>query len=449
MPIRQMIENLTDLAGKNGTAMNDLPRAANGEINADLNDVHRFGVASESLFRRFYRRLGRRQQLENELGRQRQIAQRHTAESAALRRRFERLDSDHRQRANELDRLTKILSSLDEGIIVQDVNGKVTMMNQAAQAMLGGKRAFWDSALGTLFEQFRAVDETAAELTPLGESDELPLNNRFIRAQLIAIGDEANRRIGTVIILRDVTHDALAERLKDGFVTHIARDMERPVGVIRLASELLSGQPEDAAVNQRLLDKMLRNIDVLDQLALELLDISRMNAGVFDVQREPAPIENVIWSVVNGIESDVKRLGIDLLVMTRDLSGVSARGDDTRLQWALGHLIRNGATYSGEGGYVAVAARVEPRNAKTYALISVSDNGVGISRQDLPHIFERFYRGAASRSAEATPGLGQGLTIARAICQAHGGFLEVESRLNIGSIFTMGLPLHEAVADVA
>ncbi len=429
--------------------MNDLPRASNGEINADLGDVHRFGTASESLFRRLYRGLGRRQQLERELRRQSEIAQRQTAEGAALRRRFERLESEHLQQGDALNRLTKVLSSLDEGIIVQDVNGKVTMMNQAAQAMLGGKRAFWDSALGAMVERYRDVAEAAAELTPLGDSDEMSLNNRIVRAQLIAIGDESNRRIGTVIILRDVTHDALAERLKDGFVTHIARDMERPVGVIKLAAELLSGQPEDAAVNQRLLDKMLRNVDALDQLALELLDISRMNAGVFDVQREPVRIKDVMWSVVNGIETDVKRRGIDLLVMTRDLSGVEVRGDETRLQWALGHLIRNGATYSEEGGYVAVAARVEARNAKSYALISVSDNGVGISQADLPHIFERFYRGGANRGADAAPGLGQGLYVARAICQAHGGFLEVDSRLNIGSIFTMAVPVYELAAEVA
>jgi len=429
--------------------MEDLPRASNGEVNSDLGDIHRFGTASESLFRRLYRGFGRRQRLEQELRRQRQIAQAHTAESATLRRRFERLDSEHRQRGDELDRLTKVLSSLDDGIIVQDMNGKVTMMNQGAQDMLGGKRAFWDSALGTLFERYRDMQEAAAELTPLGESEELPLNNRIVRAQLIAIGDDANRRIGTVIILRDVTHDALAERLKDGFVTHIAREMERPVGVIKLASELLSGQPEDAAVNQLLLDKLLRNVDALDQLALELLDISRLHAGVFDVQREPVGVENVLWSVVNGIESDIKSRGIELLVMTRDLSGISVRGDDSRLQWALGHLIRNGATYSKEGGYVALAARVEPRNAKTYALISVSDNGVGISQEDLPHIFERFYRGDAVRSADSPSGLGQGLYVARAICQAHGGFLEVQSRLSIGSIFTIGLPVHAAIAEVA
>ena len=426
--------------------MNDLPRASNGEINSDLGDVHRFGRASESLFRRLYRGLSRRQPLEDELGKLRQSAQRHTAESAALRRRFERLSSEHRQRGNELDRLTRVLSSLDEGIIVQDINGKVTMMNQAALDLLGGKRAFWDSALGTLFERFREVNEAAAELTPLGESDEISLNDRFVRAQLIAIGDEGNRRIGTLIILRDVTHDALAERLKDGFVAHIARDMERPAGVIKLASELLSGQPEDAAINQRLLDKMLRNVDVLDQLALELLDISRMNAGVFDVQRVPVPVENVIWSVVNGIESDIMSRGLDLLVMTRDLRGARVRGDESRLQWALGHLIRNGAAYGAEGGYVAVAARVAPRREKTYAFISVSDNGAGISQEDLPHIFERFYRGTASQGSDSTPGLGQGLTVARAICQAHGGFLEVESRLNIGSVFTMGVPLLEETA---
>ena len=426
----------------------NMPREPHGEVNANLGDVHRFGQASESLFRRLYRGLSRRRQLEFELQRQRQVSQRQTAESASLRRRVQALETEGRQRGGELERLTQILSSLEDGIIVQDVNGKVTMMNQAAQAMLGGKRAFWDSKLGALFEQFRDVGDTAAELTPLGESAELPLNNRFVRAQLIAIGDEANRRIGTVIILRDVTHDALAERLKDGFVAHIARDMERPVGIIKLAGELLSAQPEDAAVNRMLLDKLLRNVDVLDQLALELVDISQLSAGVYDVRREPVIVESAIWSVVNGIDAEVKSRGIDLLVMTRGLSGVQVRGDNSRLQWALGHLIRNGASYNSEGGYVALAARAELRDAKAYALISVSDNGVGISGEDLPHIFERFYRGGASDAGARPPGLGQGLYVARAICQAHGGFLDVQSRLNVGSIFTMGVPVYSAAGAV-
>ena len=417
--------------------MNQTSSHSNGELNAGLGEVHRFGSASESLFRRLYRGLNRRQQLEEELRRQRAQAGQQAARNESLQRRYQQLQTDHSRRASELERLQAVLGSLEEGIITQDPNGKVTMMNQAAEAMLGGKKAFWDSALGTLFERYRDVQETRAELTPLGESDEMPLNNRIVRAQLIAVGDENRRRIGTVIILRDVTYDALAERLKDGFARHIAAEMESPVSVIKLAAELLSGQPEDSAVNQRLLEKLLNNVDILDQLALELGDIGRMNAGSFEVRREPLSAEGVVWSVVNGSGAEIRGRGIDLLVMTRDFAGVQVRGDESRLQWALGHLVRNGADYNQEGGYVALAARSESRNGVEFAVISVSDNGSGISPADLPHIFERFYRGAHAAPSR----LGQGLYVAKAICEAHGGYLQVESREGVGSIFTMGLPV--------
>lgn len=418
--------------------MNELPSQTNGELNTGLGEVHRFGSASESLFRRLYRGLNRRQQLEEDLRRQRALVGRQASQNESLQRRYQQLQRDHSRRASELERLQAVLGSLDEGIITQDPKGKVTMINQAAEAMLGGKKAFWDSALGTLFERYRHVQETRAELTPLGESDEMPLNNRIVRAQLIAVGDESGQRIGTVIILRDVTYDALAERLKDGFARHIAEEMENPISVIKLAAELLSGQPEDSAVNQRLLEKLLNNVDILDQLALELHDIGRMNAGSFEVKREALSAEGVVWSVVNGIGADIRSRGIDLLVMTRDLAGVTVRGDDTRLQWALGHLVRNGADYNQEGGYVALAARSESRQGARFAVISVSDNGSGISPADLPHIFERFYRGAHSTGERR---LGQGLFVAKAICVAHGGYLHVESREGVGSIFTMGVPV--------
>lgn len=418
--------------------MNEMPSQANGELNTGLGEVHRFGSASESLFRRLYLGLNRRQQLEEELRRQRAMAGRQAAQQESLQRRYQQLMRDHGRRASELERLQAVLGSLDEGIITQDLNGKVTMMNQAAEAMLGGKKAFWDSALGTLFERYRHVQETRAELTPLGESDEMPINNRIARAQLIAIGDENRRRIGTVIILRDVTYDALAERLKDGFARHIADDMDRPISVIKLAAELLSGQPEDSAVNQQLLEKLLNNVDILDQLALELRDIGRIDAGSFEVRREALSAEAIVWSVVNGIGAGIKSRGIDLLVMTRDLDGVNVRGDDARLQWAMGHLVRNGADYNQAGGYVALAARSESRNGAQFAVISVSDNGRGIPPDELPHIFERFYRGANLPDARR---LGQGLYVAKAICEAHGGYLNAQSREGVGSLFTMGVPV--------
>ena len=401
-----------------------MPRETRNDAETGLGGVHRFGSASESLFRRLYTRLRRQRAQERE----------------QLQARLADLRAQQQRSLSQLERLQAIFASLEEGIIVQDNSGKVTMINPTAEAMLGGRRNFWGSALGTLFEQYRHVQTTNAELMPLGESDELPLNNRVLRAQLSAIGDENQRRMGTVIILRDITHDALAQRLKDGFVAHIARAMGSPVSVIKLASELLNAQPEDSAVNQRLLDKLLSNVDQLDQLALELLDIAQLQTGSLAVEREPLRVEEVVWSVARDLDAALAQRNIDLLVMARGISGAQVIGDATRLQWALAHLARNGADYGREGGYVALAARSEHRDGKPYALISVSDNGIGIKAADLPHIFERFYRGDSSAAANAPRGLGQGLYVARAIAQAHGGFLQVESREGRGSIFTLGIP---------
>ena len=361
-----------------------------------------------------------------------------------LNRRQRHLQRALHSRASELERLHAVLGSVNDGIILQDLNGKVTMMNQAAQIMLGGRKAFWDSALGSLFEQYRAVTQIHAELMPLGESDEIALNHRIVRAQVVAIGDENKRRIGSVIILRDVTHDALAQRLKDGYVSQLAQELETPMSIIKLAGELLNARPEDAAVNRQLLNKLLFNVDLLDQLVLELLDIAEMNAGSFDVKREAVSVEDFLWSVVRGISVDLQARGIDLLVMTSGISGLQVRGDDKRLQWALGHLVRNGAQYNLRGGYVALAARTSAIADRAYVSIRVTDNGVGIGEKDLPHIFKRFYRGDNNRveAGESRRGLGQGLYVATAICEVHGGFLQVRSRLNVGSAFTMGLPLY-------
>lgn len=424
--------------------MNNAREQTSAAATASLNEAHRFGGASESLFRRLYRGLSRRRQLEDELRQQRALAGQEQSAHQALQRQHQRLQGEHQRRGSELERLRAVLGSLEDGIIAQDTSGKVTMMNRAADAMLGGKRAFWDSDLGTLFERYRDVQEAPAELTPLGDSVELPLNNHVVRAQLVAIGDESRRRIGTIIILRDVTHDALALRLQDGFAHYIAEDMQKPVSVVKLASELLGAQPEDRAVNQNLLEKLLQNIDILDQLALELLDIARMKTGLFDVKRETLNAEAMLWSVANSLAPNLRGRGIDLLVMTRGLQGLAVRGDDTRLQWALGHLIRNGAEYNSEGGYVALAARAERRKAREYLLISVSDNGKGIREADLPHIFERFYRGGSSANQAMPGGLGQGLYVAKAICDAHGGFLQARSQPGIGSVFTMAVPLASA-----
>jgi two-component system, OmpR family, sensor histidine kinase ResE len=424
--------------------MNETPPEKQTEITGIFKHIHHLGSATESVFSRIYKGLNHRRELERELKRRKLMIDMKKAQNDNLRYEQENLKRNMKERGTELERLYGILGSIDEGIIMQDPNGNVTMMNHAAEEMLGSKKAFWDGPLGSLFNEFNDVTDITSELMPLGESEKLPLNNRIVQAQVVAIGDNSNQRIGTIIILRDVTRDALAERLKDGFVTHISHELKTPMTVIKLAGELLSAQPEDAPANRKMLEKLVNNVDVLDRLVLELLDISEMSAGTFDVQRNPVSIEEMIWSVANGINFEIKDRDIELFVMIRDMDRVMVEGDDKRLQWALGHLIRNGAFYSEKGSYIGVSANVEELNEQEYVAIRVRDDGAGISDQDLPHIFERFYRGDA-RTVEGKKfdprGLGQGLFVAKTISEVHGGFLGVKTEVGVGSVFTMALPV--------
>ena len=165
-------------------------------------------------------------------------AQKFRDENRSLKRELARTGS-------EVERLHNILAGIDEGIITQDMDGRITMFNEAAKKLLGGQKNFWESELGNIATDYQQVDTLQSELVPLGEIEELQINNRILWAQLAAIGDQHGSRIGTLIILRDVTSDTLAERLKDSFVTHISHELKTPMTVIKLASEVLAGQPED------------------------------------------------------------------------------------------------------------------------------------------------------------------------------------------------------------
>jgi signal transduction histidine kinase len=172
----------------------------------------------------------------------------------------------------------------------------------------------------------------------------------------------------------------------------------------------------------------------------ELLDISEISADHFIVRADPLDLEELLWSTVMSVAADVRRAGLDVSVMVRNADALSIRGDAQRLRWALGHLLQNAHRYTEPGGHILLTAS---RTDDEQIAIQVVDTGVGISERDLPHVFERFYRGEArSPSGKLIDprGLGQGLFIAHKVIEAHGGYLTVRSQPGEGSIFTLVLP---------
>lgn len=411
------------------------------ELKGVIHRVDHLGAATERLFSRLYIGLNRRKRQESEEQRRAQL-EGALSEAKRLHDQNKHLQQALQKRELEVEQLNGILATIDEGIIMQDQEGRVVLMNRAARNLLGSQKNFWETELGRLFDQYSEYTTAESEITPLGEPTSIQVNNRIVGAQLAAVGGSEGERLGTMIVLRDVTRDAIAERLKNQFILGISHELNTPMTVIKGMSELLAGQPESQPANRNFLEKLTRNVDILNSMVVELLDLSEMGAGNFSIRHDEVNLEPLIWSVVNGKIPEINRAQQDVTVMARNVNQLITQGDNERLRWALGHLIQNSARYSEPGGHITVSAGLQDGQ---FIAINVMDTGVGISEKDLPHVFERFYRGdprTPSGKLLDPRGLGQGLFIARTVAEAHNGYLSVQSTAGSGSIFTIVLPAH-------
>lgn len=392
-----------------------------------VQSVDALGANTGRLFGRLYGTLRRKQHEQD------------SAQHQSLQRvkELEKLRADQQ---TSIAQLTGVLAVISEGVIMQDNEGRIVLMNQAAHDLLGSIRAFWDSDLGRMFADARDQIPLEGEIT-LGEPQRVEVNNRILGAQIAVVADEQGQRLGTVLMLRDVTRDAIADRLKDQFVTHMSHELRTPLTAIKGMSDVLLAMPDDRPPNRKFLEAISRNAAVLDRMIVELLDISEIGAGSFAVREQEIDLPALVINVILGLRPRIEKAELRLAFSTMGTTRLTITGDERRLQWAVGHLIDNSIKYTEPGGEIYVQVG---RIREGCALIEVSDTGVGISPYDMPHIFERFYRGEA-RTPDGRlldpRGLGQGLFVARAVAEAHGGYLSVASALGEGSTFTMALPL--------
>ena len=400
------------------------------DVSGYVKRINGLGTVVDEFFSRVYIALNKRARLRHE--------QRARLE---LYRQNQAILQQLAQRERELERLHGIVASIKDGIIMLDLAGNIKDINQAARFMLGAELEHSTKELSSLIGQYQEQRSFESELTPLHEPKRLQIQSRTVGCQLAAVSDPDGNRIGTLVVLRDVTDETLGDRLKDQFVTAISHELRTPMNVIKMSSEVLMGTEEGKAPNRRMLELIERNVHVLDRMIVELLDISEMSAGGFHIRQTPIHVEQILWSVINGMMTDIKRAQLDVSFMVRDSELLYIKGDESRLRWALGHLIQNSINYTEAHGHIIVMVNCTNHEHIT---IQIVDTGVGILDKDMPYIFDRFYRGEA-RNAKGKlidpRGLGQGLYIAKTVAEAHNGQLKVQSTPSEGSIFTIILPL--------
>jgi signal transduction histidine kinase len=225
------------------------------------------------------------------------------------------------------------------------------------------------------------------------------------------------------------------ETLRRDLVAWAGHDLRTPLSSIRLLVEALSDRVvTDPHEVSSYLDQTKKHVDTLSLLVDDLFQISQLDAGGMPLDLEPASISDLISDTLESFTGLAQQKGITL-------GGSATAGVDPLIVdalWmgrALNNLVSNALRYTPPGGEINLNARLEGERVT----ISVTDSGEGIPKEDLPHVFERFYRGEKSRS-RVSGGAGLGLAIAKGVVEAHGGTIVVDSRIGQGTTFIIALP---------
>ncbi|NJL31825.1 MAG: PAS domain-containing protein, partial [Phycisphaerales bacterium] len=370
----------------------------------------------------------------------------------SLNRMAGQLDERLSHLANQRNELMAVLASMDEGVVAIDPEERVMSLNQAAIRLLNldplaviGRSVVETVRNSTLQDLVRRTledeDPAQAELT-VKTGPRLALGNDITTLQLVAhtspLRDSQGRRIGVLLVIRDVTRLRQLETVRRDFVANVSHEVKTPVAAIKAAAETLRGiLPEADSDAQRFMGMIVRQADRLNAVVDDLLNLARLEQDnqTRHISITPTLISEVFQPAVESTVATArdKRIGVKVICPTDLLAVVNAG----LLEHAVVNLLDNAIKYSPEGSTV----ELEARSVEGELVITVVDQGMGIEPEHLPRIFERFYRVDKARS-RALGGTGLGLAIVKHVAQAHDGRVSVESTPGKGSIFRLHLPMN-------
>jgi PAS domain S-box-containing protein len=352
-----------------------------------------------------------------------------------------------------------ILSQMAEGVVIVDRFGTVTFMNDAAERMYGTRIVGYD--IRQLPENMLIHDVAGKAVNPgdtplvraLDHSEttidaEIRIRRpdgceALLQRAAVPVTAEDGSPLGAVMTVRDVTSERTLEMQKDEFLSAIAHDLRTPLTAIKGHSQLLLRRMEGKGTEDwsELAYESVARIDAtasrMAALVNELLDITRFDMrGPPELTRAPTDLVQLVREAIADQGRIGRRKDIDVIPGVESLEGM---WDAPRLARAISNLVANALRYSSVGQPVTIAISQATSAERDKAIVTVRDRGIGIPASDLPHIYERFYRGA-NASANVS-GTGLGLTSARQIVEQHSGTLTIESVEGEGTTATLRLPV--------
>ena len=351
--------------------------------------------------------------------------------------------------ADRSARLDSILGSMTDGLWVYDADGTVVDVNQAAVNMFG----LASRAEAIEHGSFEKLDFRDAEGRPVPRHD-MPyaralagqtvpdylavakhlISGRDLDLSIAAAPIESRGIVGAVLVIRDITALQELDRKKDEFLSVASHELRTPLTTIKGYTQLLAQTVNDLSPEDRAtyINAVLGEIERMMGLISELLDVSRIETNRLQIHLQTIEWLPFIEGRVSAFRVQHRNRDIHFDV---DGAPTTVVADPDRMRQVVDNLLSNALKYSPEGSDIDVRVASVDGHVET----SVTDHGIGIPKDEIPQLFERFHR-ARNVSSRYYGGLGLGLYIARAIVEAHGGDITVESEEGSGSTFTMRLP---------
>jgi two-component system, OmpR family, phosphate regulon sensor histidine kinase PhoR len=349
---------------------------------------------------------------------------------------------------NQRNEYEAVLSSMVEGVIAVDMAEHILSINAAAIKMMGYRNAPLKGR--NILEAIRNRDvyQIVTDALAAGDYREKDIllrqeGERIIHMQCIPLCNAGNERIGTLIVLHDVTQIRNLDTVRREFVANVSHEIKTPLTTIKgFVETLLQGSVESAEEKEKFLGIIKRHTDRLEAIIKDLLSLARLEQQEIEEERnersEKEPFEcrrikDVIDTALQVIKSKADEKNIALAVSCDP--EIQAKMDGTLMEQAIVNLLDNAVNYSPTESRVNIVVSAGEKDL----CIHIKDQGPGIPGQHLSRLFERFYRVDKARSRKLG-GTGLGLAIVKHICQVHGGTVTVESEPGKGSTFTIRLP---------
>jgi len=334
---------------------------------------------------------------------------------------------------NEKNKMEIIMYSMTDGVLAYDENGMLIHSNYASEELLSidniGRMDMYElfAEIGIDFPEGKSIDDIEDSIINVGE--------KYINVNFNTYKGDEDHIQGVIIVFQDITKHMLLDNMRKDFVANVSHEIRTPLTTIKSYAEtLLDGAGDDANLRDEFLNVINNEADRMASIVKDLLELSRFDSSRMEFDFKSTDLVALVSANVRQHKISGEKTGKEI-TFTNSLSEAYVYIDPERINQVLDNIITNAFRYSGEDA----KTEVKIRESQLFYMVYITDNGIGIPREDLRMVFERFYRVDKARSRELG-GTGLGLSIAKEIMEAHGGRINASSELGRGTTMMLRFP---------